>query len=156
MKVFIVFLAMLLLNMTFLIQWRDMDRYELLQKELKTMAEECASGAALYDDREVYSLGKLSIDQEAAEAYLSDRLEKYSAASRLGRWGLLEARMEIYDDVKGYGGAEAAGITGIGPAVLVELTYTGRDLFRLPFFCVTALQRKAVYQWEGGLTTDIG
>ena len=149
MKVFIVFLAMLVLNVTFLCQWRDMDRYELLQKELKAMAEECASGAALYDDMEAYSLGRLSIDEEAAEVYLSLQLEKYSASTQLGRWGVLEARMELYDDVKGYEGAAVHGISGIGPAVMVELTYIGRDLFRLPFSCVTMLRRKAIYQWEG-------
>jgi hypothetical protein len=154
-KVFIIFLALLVLNISFLCYWSDMDRYARMQNELKKLAEECASGAALFRDEEAYSCGSLSIDATAAEAYLTFVLEKMQARQPFSRSGAIAARMEIFDDVKGYAGAEACGIFGGGPAVMVELTWEGCDLFRLPLVCVETLKRSATYQWEGGLTSSL-
>lgn len=155
MKVFVVFLAILVLNVSFLCYWSDMDQYALMQKELKELAEECASGAALFRDKEAYSCGNLSIDEVAAEAYLTFLLEKAQTRGSFARAGTIVAHMEIFDDIKGYEGSEACGISGNSPAVMVELTFEGQDLFRLPFARVTTLQRTATYQWEGGLTSSL-
>jgi len=50
MKVFIVFLGIFLINISFLSYQGDMGRYVRCQAFLKAVAEECAAGSALYYD----------------------------------------------------------------------------------------------------------
>ena len=148
MKVFLVFLAMLLLYMSFMCQWSDMDRYARAQRALKELAEEIACGAALLLDEDSYSGGLLCIDKWAADHLAFDLLQRASVAPPFEAPGVLSARIEIFDDESGYEEAGERGLLPGCPAVSVELTYSGREMFRLPFIIVTCMQRTAVYQWE--------
>jgi len=153
-KVFLVFFAILILNISFLCQWSDMDRYAVLQKQLKILAEEAASGAALLRDETEYSFGRICIDSASAEAYVEHVLAEAEDGPYFGLSGQLAAELILFDDVKGYCGAEAHGVGTGEPAAVVVLSYQGRDLFRLPFLSVTEIRRTAVYEWAGGLTSS--
>ena len=78
----------------------------------------------------------------------SDLLQRASVAPPFEAPGVLSARIEIFDDESGYEDAGERGLLPGCPAVSVELTYSGREMFRLPFISVTCMQRTAVYQWE--------
>ena len=57
MKVFLVFIGLMLVNITFIAYQGDLHRYLRIQEFLKATAEECACGAAQYYDEEAYSRG---------------------------------------------------------------------------------------------------
>jgi len=148
MKVLIVFLGLLMINVSFLSYHSDMDRFEKMQITLKAAAEEAAAGAALCQEEEQYGKGLLVIDEKGAEDYISfvakdveHKLPKVMEAK-------VDYEMEIYDDEKGYRGMEERGIEEEFPAVWVRLTVHSRDLFRLPFLERTVTKRSAVYQWD--------
>ena len=148
MKTFLVFLAVMLLNISFLCFHSDMAHYQKLQVFLKAAAEECAGGGALYQDEEAFSQGKLVIKEEEAKkfakALAEDTGNKLSGRAK----GKLDITLQIFDDEKGYRGCEAYGLRDGTPSVYAELRLSCRDLFRLPFFTLTAVKRGAVYQWE--------
>lgn len=153
MKVFIVFFAMLIINISFLSFSSDMDRYVMLQSHLKALAEESAAGASLFYDREAYSRGILCIDQENAGAYIEFLLEKAKSHYAIFSGGSIESKELFFDDIIGYENAFAYHIHKENPAIVVTLTYCGEDLFRLPFFNVSVVSRTATYQWDDGLTS---
>lgn len=155
MKIFVVFLAILLLNVSYLSQSADLDRYSLLQRQLKVLAEEGACGAALFRDEDEYALGRLCVDRQAAEAYLDFLLANQRSLTETDPSATVEGHIEVFDDASGYGDADRYGISGASPAVVVELEWSGEDLFRLPFVSVTRLRRSATYQWAGGLTSAL-
>ena len=70
MKVFIVFLGLLIANVTFITYQGDLARYLRLQDFLKATAEECACGAAEYYDEEAFSRGEMLVDAVEAEKYV--------------------------------------------------------------------------------------
>ena len=148
MKVLIVFLGLLLINVSFLSYHSDMDRYITLQTNLKAAAEEAAAGASLCQDEEQYGKGCLVIDPSGAEEYVAfvakdmeRRLPGFMEAQ-------VEYEMKIFDDVKGYEGIENYGVDEAYPAVWVRLTVNSKDLFRLPFLEKSQTKRSAVYQWD--------
>jgi hypothetical protein len=153
-KVFIVFMALLVLNVGFLGHSADMDRYARLQRQLKWLAEEGASGAALLRDEAEYSAGRLCVDRQAAEGYIAYLLEHHQSQLLSDPSSAISAHMEVYDEKKGYEGADAYGIPETGPAVALRLEWDGPDLFRLPFLTVTHLERTVTYQWSDGLTSS--
>ena len=141
MKIFIVFLAMMLVLTSFIAFSADMDRYVKLQGHLKALAEECAAGAALFTDESRYAAGDMVIDQDSAEAYVD-----FLCGDDI------RPEMTIFDDEKGYSGLESYGLRKHKPTVAVTLVYTSsRDLFRLPFLEAHTVSRTATYQWEDGL-----
>lgn len=154
MKVFIVFFAMLIINISFLSFNGDMDRYVKLQTHLKALAEESAAGAALFYDREAYSQGILCINQESARAYIEFLLEKAKIHYPIFLEGNIMVEEVYFDDASGYSTSRMYHIRKENPAIVVSLTYCGKDLFRLPFFCVSTISRTATYQWDDGLTSQ--
>ena len=135
MKVFIIFLGLLLINVTFLTYQGDLSHYMKLRGFLKAVAEECACGAAMYYDEERYSTGELVIDREEAEKYTAYITEK--AETLLDGQSKGELRYEI----------ETAGTPEEPPAVTVTVTLvTVQDLFRLPFLTAKQVARAAKYE----------
>ncbi|MDD2215978.1 MAG: hypothetical protein PHE41_05355 [Eubacteriales bacterium] len=133
MKVLIVFIGLLIVNVTFVIYQGDLGRYIHLQTFLKAAAEECAAGAALYYDEEAYSHGTMIINQKEAIRYTDYIVEKATRILDLEEGENLSYEMEIDNWER-------------SPTVAVTLQLTTRDLFRLPFLKVEQVVRSAKYQ----------
>ena len=140
MKVFLVFLALFLVNITFLVYQGDMNRYVQIQAFLKAVAEECAAGASLYYDEEEYGRGKMVIDKGEAMAYGDYIVSRAEGDPSLGGRGSLSWDMEIVDD-----NSEETG-EGNSPSVTVRIHLNTPDLFRLPFLEVCQVSRDARYE----------
>jgi hypothetical protein len=147
MKTLLVFLGLLLICAAFVFYQNDMGRYMRAQTALKALAEECAAGAALYFDEEAYAEGRMVFNEEEARAYIDYIL----AASRVPApdakaAGPIVPAVSFYDDRGSYGGS--AGPHGVisHPSVVVRLRVATKDVFRLPFLTVTALEREAMYE----------
>ncbi|MBR2001309.1 MAG: hypothetical protein IJ994_03265 [Firmicutes bacterium] len=148
MKVLIVFLGLLLINLSFLSYHSDLDRYEKLQTQLKAAAEEAAAGASLCQDEAQYGKGYLVIDGTAAEEYVTFVTDHVEQALPEYMDAEVSYEMRIFDDEKGYDGIEEYGVSEPYPAVWVRMTADSKDLFRLPFLEKTRTKRSAIYQWD--------
>ena len=124
MKIFVVSMAMILIGVSAMCFVSDMNTFMLAQKKLKTKAEDCANYAVLQVDEEALSKGEVKVDPVQAEDAVRYML-------------MINGLDEISENV-----------TVSGAAVKVELTYEGKDFFRLPFLCVNKIQRSAIYAWE--------
>ncbi len=147
MKTLILFMAFMLLFTGFLVYRDDMELYMRMQDSLKRLAEDCAAGGSLATDRDRYALGKLCIDSRSAQDISAVLIAKAREKSMFSR-GRIDSSMVIFDDDKGYDGIESFGLSAGRPAVAVTLTYSGPDIFRLPFLKAASFTRTAVYQWE--------
>lgn len=101
MKVFIVFIALLIVNMTFITYQGDLNRYVRLQTFMKAVAEEAAAGAALYYDEVAYSNGSMVINREEGEKYIEYLLTRAEQTLDLKEGESLTAEMEVMDDGSG-------------------------------------------------------
>ena len=155
MKVFIVFFALLIINVSFLTYQGDMGRYVRCQAFLKAVAEECAAGAALYYDEEAYSDGRFCFRQEEGLRYIEFILQESDKQMLLPHGSTIAYEVLFQDDVEGYEDDSGSGPAGVGPdgesdspnpSVTVELKAATGDLFRLPFLTVTEIKRKAKYE----------
>ncbi len=140
MKVFILFLALLIVNVTFISYQGDMNRYVQLQTFLKAVAEEAAAGAALYYDENAYSHGSMIINREEGERYIEDLLTRATVKLQLNEGESLTAETVVMDDNSG------AADFGVSPSVTVTLRLTVADLFRLPFLEREQVVRSAKYE----------
>ena len=134
MKVFIVFLGIFLVDVSFLSYQGDMGRYVRCQAFLKAVAEECAAGAALYYDQDAYSEGHLRFYTREGRKYIEYILEESKQEMPLPHGSVI-----VYEAVFQDEGVEI-------PSVTVKLTATTEDLFRLPFLEVTEIKRAAKYE----------
>lgn len=133
MKVFLVFMGILLINLSFLVYNGDMAQYEKMQVFLKATAEDCAAGAALYYDEEKYSKGEWCIREAEAEQFILKKVK--FAEEMLGR---------------AYGGVIEYHVLYSEKEIEVELCYyLNKDLFRLPFLSMDNVSRTAKYEWKG-------
>lgn len=155
MKTFLVFLALMIVNVSFLSFHTDMTRYQKLQVYLKAAAEEGAAGGSLYQDGDAYRQGKLVIKKDDAEKYAALIMKKAEVELKKSIAGKVRFTVEIFDDEKGYAGCDQFGLSEGVPAVRLSLEVKCRDLFRLPFLAVTSVKRSAVYQWENRLTNTL-
>ena len=131
MKVFVVFLAIMIIFCGLFIFESDMSRYMRLQKDLKLLAEDCAEAAALCID-EVRSsrTGKPVIDLDKGR----------KAALRL---------LDSSALLKPYGGKAEVTVSPEGDLrVSAEIKWNGPDIFRLSFIEVCSAHRKAAYEWK--------
>ena len=142
MKVFIIFVSLLLVNVSALVYQGDLGRYVQEQLLLKEAAEECAAGAALLINQEEYADGKLVFDYEAGQKYALEYLVYIKRNSRVLSAGKIECKVEFEDDHSGY----ASSNFDKNPAVTVNISVLTEDLFRLPFLYVTSLERSARYE----------
>lgn len=153
MKVFIVFLGLLIINLSFLSYQGDMGRYVRCQTFLKAVAEECAAGAALYYDEAAYSDGQMRFYYEEGRKYIEYIVEESRKEMPLSRNTKITYDVVFQDDWLGYEGENGTGTTreedGEGhhiPSVTVELTAETEDMFRLPFLEVMKIKRAAKYE----------
>ncbi|MBQ2868122.1 MAG: hypothetical protein IJE87_07095, partial [Firmicutes bacterium] len=117
MKVLIVFLGLLLINISFLSYHSDMDRYVKLQTNLKAAAEEAAAGASLCQEEEQYGKGYLVIDEFGAEEYVTFIAEEVERSLPESMEADVTYEMKIFDDRKGYEDMEEYGLEEMYPAV---------------------------------------
>ena len=75
MKVFTVFLALVILNTSVMVYHDDLRHYEKLKNDLSTEAENCADGASMYYDYDAYGEGRLEFDAGQIEI-LSDQVRE--------------------------------------------------------------------------------
>jgi len=139
-KTFLVFLSIFLVSITFLVYQGDLAHYIQLQEYLKGLAEECASGAALYFEENAFGQGAFIFSETEARAFVTHLVEQGGEALAESGEGVLTYEMELFDAEKGF---DAEGEI---PSVQVTLTYTCPDLFRLPFLRVTEVCRQARYE----------
>jgi hypothetical protein len=147
MKTLLVFLGLLLICAGFVFYQNDMGRYMRAQTALKALAEECAAGAALYFDEEAYAVGRMIFNEAESRAYIAHMLATSGVpAPDAKAAGPVAADIFFYDDRGAYGGS--AGPFGVisHPSVVVRLRVATKDVFRLPFLTVTALEREAMYE----------
>lgn len=140
MKVFIVFLAMLIINTSFLTYHGDMGRYIRCQNFLKAVAEECAAGAALYYDEAAYADGWFQFCYEEGNKYINFIIDKSKNTMPLPEECVLSYEVLFEDDRLGYKSGNCV------PSVTVLVTAVTEDLFDLPFIQVTKVQRAAKYE----------
>ena len=124
MKIFIVFLALVLVFSMFLSYVQDMNVYMQVQRHLKTLSEDCAEAGALTIDR--YAAG---IDREEAVKAAGEIL----SSSALFPPGTVDL--------------EQAEVTAGGRGFCVTLRYE-RAFFRLPYIDITSVSRTSEYVWE--------
>ncbi|HWQ78296.1 MAG TPA: hypothetical protein VN381_05745 [Anaerovoracaceae bacterium] len=157
MKVFIVFMGLLIINVSFLSYQGDLGRYVRCQAFLKATAEECAAGAALYYDEAAYSDGQFRFNYAEGQEFIKYFLAESKEEMPLPRDSAIAFEVTFRDDYLGYeGGDESEGGSGDEdgagqdggniPSVTVELTAVTGDLFRLPFLEVTEITRAAKYE----------
>jgi hypothetical protein len=139
MKVFIVFLGLLILNVSFITYHGDLNRYVRLQVYLKALAEEAAAGVAMYYDEDAYGSGAMIINRTEGEKYLNSLLKNAEKKLRI-EGGSLTAAVEVFDD------GDGASAMGISPWVTVTLGLTVPHLFRLTFLNREQVVRSARYE----------
>ncbi|MDD3350078.1 MAG: hypothetical protein PHC40_04380 [Eubacteriales bacterium] len=135
MKVFIVFLGLLIANITFITYQGDLARYLRLQDFLKATAEECACGAAGYYDEEAFSRGEMLVNAVEAEKYVKYITAQAEELLEADPGGTLSYQIEILPSEL--------------PSVEVQLTLKTSDLFRLSFLKVEEVTRTAKYELVG-------
>lgn len=139
MKVFIVFLGLFVINVSFLSYQGDLGRYTRCQTFLKAVAEECAAGAALYYDEAAYSDGQLRFCYEEGRAFIGYLVEESKTEMPLPIDSIITWEVYFQDDYLGYEEEEI-------PSVTVEITATTKDLFHLPFLEVKQIKRASKYE----------
>lgn len=142
MKVFIVFLGLFLINVSFLAYQGDMGRYVRCQTFLKAVAEECAAGAALYYDEAAYSDGKIRFYYEEGRSNIEYIMRESKKEMPLPQDSVFTYDVVFQDDYLGYEEVEGEN----NPSITVEITAATKDLFRLPFLEVTEIKRAAKYE----------
>ena len=140
MKVFIIFLGMLIINISFMSYQGDMGRYIQCQAFLKAVAEECAAGAALYYDEAAYSDGWFQFSYEEGHKYIDFIIDKSKKKMPLPEDSILSYEAFFEDDASGYESDNGT------PSVTVEITAVTKDIFSLPFIEVTQVERAAKYE----------
>ena len=140
MKIFLVFLALCIVDVNFIVFQGDFSHYLQLQNLMKASAEECAAGAGLYYDEEASGMGEMVISKKDAEAYIDAFCKDVRQNSFMPEQGTLSWECTIHDDRTGL--EEGAR----GPSVEVVLTLDTADLFRQSFIKVDRVQRSAKYE----------
>lgn len=142
MKVFIVFIGLLVINVSCLIYQGDMENFMRKQAFLKFTAEECSAGAATLIVEEEYGKGRVVFDYEACQQYVDEHIQYVGEKSKLT--GTLFCRLTFEDDHIGYNRENVNGIPAVNATVKLET----EDLFRLPMITLTEINRSARYELE--------
>lgn len=141
MKIFIVFLGLLVINVSYLSFQGDMERFVREQAFLKVTAEECAAGAALLVEEREYGLGRVVFQYEEGQRYAENYLTYVKDKSKLE--GDLVCLLTFEDDQTGYENSQNP-----IPAVTAAVILKTEDIFKLPFITLTEIQRSARYELE--------
>ena len=149
MKVFIVFLALMTVFSGMFVFRSDMNRYIMLQKKLKILAEECARAAAMCVDTDrSAALGRTVIDYNRGQAAAEKILEST---------GLLDGYSGEPEGSGSYGSTVPKGdavcvqvtVSPEGPSgARADVCWKGPDLFRLSFINKKTAEMSAAYEWK--------
>lgn len=142
MKVFIVFISLLVINVSFLSYQGDMNKFVRQQATLKYIAEECAATAATIVSAEEYANGRIVFDYESGNVYAEN-----FAIYTLENWGIkgsIKCTLEFEDEDMGY----SLENVNNKPAVTATVKLDTEDIFRLPILSLNSITRKARYQLE--------
>ncbi len=166
MKIVIVFMAILLLNISFLTYQGDMGRYLRAQNTVKAISEECGAGAALFFQASKFAEGYLISETEEAQKYIAYILSNSQPFIELANKGDVYCQVTYFDDSllsktymngsvtriipftfpHNYSDDQGHDIIVKEPSVIVSITLKTKDLFRLPFLSVTEISRSAMYE----------
>ena len=127
MKVFIVFLCILIVSVGFFVYEGDYSNYLRLGEYLKDLAEEAAIAAAMYYDGTRFGQGLYILSETEGQKAVGYMIAEANASLSQVREGILTYELEVFDAEKGFDGADTH------PSAKVTVTYTCADLFRLPF-----------------------
>lgn len=141
MKIFFVFLGLMIANVTFLSYQSDFSRYLELQTMLKALAEDCAAGAALYYEEEEYSRGFFVIQEEEAIQFVEAQVNQATRLLSQEAGETLSYEMVIHDDRSFDLDRETS-----SPSVMVTIRLDTEDLFRLSFLKVDHIVRSSKYE----------
>ncbi len=142
MKVFIVFLGMLIINMSFVSYQGDLGRFIRCQTYMKALAEECAAGASLYYDEAAYSEGLMYFRYEECQKFIDYIIKNSETEMPLPQNSALTYKVSFEDDIKGYESEDNI------PSVTVVITAKTADMFGLPFLKVTEMERASKYELQ--------
>jgi len=148
MKVFVVFIGLLMINISFIVYQADMGRYLQAQTFLKAVAEECAAGAALYINEEDYSNGKLIFNYNEGIKYSNYIIEDSKKRMPFPEQSKITYDIKFEDDFLGYSAGDGT-LSNNTPSVTVKVEVETEDLFRLPFLEVDNVSRIAKYEVPG-------
>ena len=146
MKVFIVFLALFTVGLSFTSYQGDMSAYVHMQTVLKEACEECAGGAALLLDMEEYGNGRLVFDQEQGRKYAEKYTEHILKDALKGNVKSAVCTLKFKDDKVNDFAASDPEYSYPYPAVTAVIELETEDLFGLPFLSVTEVERQACYE----------
>ena len=135
MKVFIVSLAIIIMQLSSIIFASDLFRYNNARFRLKLLAEECAAGCAVQYDDDEYENGNIVFRNDAA-SYASDLISYKSTHDPVFMNGTLRLlSFEAKSDTD-------------SPYVAVSLSYTAdRDYFRLPIINEHTISHQSKYEF---------
>ncbi len=139
MKVFIVFLCVLIVSVGFFVYEGDLSGYLRLEDYLKNLAEEASIAAAMYYDPSKFGQGLYILSETEGLKAVDYLVSEANLALSDVREGILTYELELFDAEKGFDG------TDTHPSAKVTVTYTCADLFRLPFLRVTSVTRQGKY-----------
>ena len=133
MKILIIFMALTILNTSFLIYQADMNSYIRENTFIKAVAEECAAGASLFYDEEALAEGYYVFNREECEKYVQYIIEQN-----------FEDMENIVYEIVYY---DTLGISD--PGIEVNIASKDKDRFRLSFLEKNRIKRGAYYEYEG-------
>lgn len=138
MKVYIVFIGLLIVSVQFMIFNQEMGRYIILQNTFKNISEECAAQAALLLDEDEFFQGRIVFlkDNKDPERVLE------SACQRIGLDENCSLTLEYEDDATTY----SVNNTSDNPRVTATIQVDVSKLFRLPVFDETIITRSSCYE----------
>ena len=170
MKVFMVFLAILIINISFLVYQGDLGRYLRTQTTAKAMAEECGAGAALFYQPAAYGDGYLVSNTEEAIRHIEYVIDHMKAADNYLQDQKIDYTAIFFDDTmtsrEYYNGkliavahfgypyvftdSNGKQVTVDSPAVIITIAIPADKIFRMPFLKPGQLIRSSMYELASG------
>ena len=146
MKIFIVFLGLMTIGVSFVSYQGDMNAYVHMQAVLKEACEECAAGAALLIDEEEYGNGRIVFDQEKGRKYAEKYTNHIVKDSFKDNVKSAVCTLKFKDDdVSDFEPGDAE-YGSPYPTVTAVIKLETEDLFGLPLLTVTEVERQACYE----------
>lgn len=133
MKVLIVFYALAILNTMFFVYQSDMNDFMRESAYIKSIADECASGASSFYEEEALSEGYYAFNEEECEKHIRYIIDKS-----------FDNPENITFDIIS---SDSSG--NENPSIEVILYVGGDDRFRLPFITVDEIKRAGFYEISG-------
>lgn len=138
MKVYIVFLSLLIVHVSFMAFNQEMGRYIMLQNLFKDTSEECASQAALLLDEEEFLAGNTVFLKDSGDP---ERVLK-EVCNKIGIKDGYELALQYEDDASSYN----INNSDKNPRVTATIKIDVSKLFRTPHFDETIITRSSCYE----------